>query len=105
MGHYVVNFAIYTMAMIGLICFALFVYKKFAINAITTKRKGILKVEDVLGLSPRKTLYIVRAGNEKFLIAADLERTTLISKLNIADSSAIELDEIDKTNLDLQRIN
>lgn len=105
MGHYIASFAIYTMAMIGLICLSLFVYKKFAITSITTKRKGILKVEDVLGLSPRKTLYIVRAGNEKFLIAADLERTTLISKLNIADSSAIELDEIDKTNLDLQRIN
>ena len=70
----------------GLICFALFVYKKFAINAITTKRKGILKVEDALGLSPRKTLYIVRAGKEKFLIAADLERTTLISKLNFEDN-------------------
>lgn len=97
MGHYVVNFAIYTMAMIGLICFALFVYKKFAINAITTKRKGILKVEDALGLSPRKTLYIVRAGKEKFLIAADLERTTLISKLNFEDNLISELDEIDNS--------
>lgn len=97
MGHYVVNFAIYTMAMIGLICFALFVYKKFAVNAITTKRKGILKVEDALGLSPRKTLYIVRAGKEKFLIAADLERTTLISKLNFEDNTISELDEIDNS--------
>ncbi len=32
-------------------------------------------------LSPRKTLYIVSAGDEKFLIAGDVDRTTLISKL------------------------
>ena len=105
MGHYIVSFAVYTMAMIGLICFALFVYKKFASTAVATKRKGLLKVEYVLGLSPRKTLYIVRAGKEKFLIACDLDRTTLISKLDMNDSSAIELDEIDKANFDLQRMN
>ncbi|MBR1681410.1 flagellar biosynthetic protein FliO [bacterium] len=69
------------MAMIGLIFFALFVYKKFSISAVSLKRKGILNIEDALGLSPRKTLYIIKAGNERFLIAADLERTTLISKL------------------------
>lgn len=105
MGHYIVSFSIYTMAMIGLICFAVFVYKKFAVTSITTKRKGILKIEDVLGLSPRKTLYIVRAGKEKFLIACDLERTTLISKLDLTDNSTIELDETDKAILDLQRMN
>ena len=46
MGHYLVNFAIYTMAMIGLICFALVVYKKFSLGTITAKRKGILKIEN-----------------------------------------------------------
>lgn len=81
MGHYLIHFAVYTMAMIGLIFFALFVYKKFSISAVSLKRKGILNIEDALGLSPRKTLYIIKAGNERFLIAADLERTTLISKL------------------------
>ena len=83
MGHYLVNFAIYTMAMIGLICFALVVYKKFSLGTITAKRKGILKIEDALGLSPRKTLYIIKAGEERFLISADIDRTALISKLNI----------------------
>ena len=81
MGHYIVHFAVYTMAMIGLIFFALFVYKKFSISSMSLKRKGILNIEDTLGLSTRKTLYIIKAGNERFLIAADLERTTLISKL------------------------
>lgn len=97
MGHYILNFAVYTMAMIGLIFFALFVYKKFAVSAISSKKRGLLKIEDALGLSARKTLYIVRAGKEKFLIAADLERTTLISKLNLEDNLISELDEIDNT--------
>ncbi len=88
MGHYIAQFSIYTMAMIGLICFALFVYKKFSISAMPLKRKGMLNIEDAFGLSPRKTLYIVKAGNERFLIAADLERTTLISKLNVQEDSS-----------------
>ena len=90
MSHYLVHFSIYTMAMIGLIFFALFVYKKFSITTMSLKRKGIINVEDALGLSPRKTLYIVRAGNEKFLIAADLDRTTLISKLDLQDDKEEE---------------
>jgi len=93
MGHYMLHFIIYTMAMIGLIFFALFVYKKFSISAISLKKKGILNVEDALGLSPRKTLYIIKAGNERFLIAADLERTTLISKLEDTSESADIIEE------------
>ena len=93
MGHYIIQFSIYTMAMIGLIFFALFVYKKFAISTLSLKRNGILNIEDALGLSPRKTLYIVKAGNERFLIAADLERTTLISKLETAEEKEEEITE------------
>ena len=93
MGHYIIHFAVYTMAMIGLIFFALFVYKKFALSSISLNRKGILNVEDALGLSTRKTLYIIKAGKERFLIAADLERTTLISKLE----DEVELNSITET--------
>ena len=103
MGHYILNFTVYTMAMIGLICFALFAYKKFAITNFTGNKKGLLSIEDGLGLSSRKTLYIIKAGNERFLIAADLERTTLISKLdsnNLVTNDTNELDEIDKANLE-----
>ena len=87
MGHYLVHFSIYTMAMIGFIFLALFIYKKFSITTMSLKRKGIIQIEDALGLSPRKTLYIVKAGSEKFLIAADLDRTTLISKLNLENET------------------
>lgn len=107
MGHYILNFTVYTMAMIGLICFALFAYKKFSITNFTGNKRGLLSIEDGLGLSSRKTLYIIKAGKERFLIAADLERTTLISKLNsdnLVTNETKELDEIDKANLDKQGI-
>lgn len=93
MGHYLMHFSIYTMAMVGLIFFALYVYKKFSVTTMSLKRKGFIKIEDALGLSPRKTLYIIKAGNEKFLIAADLDKTTLISKLNLQDEEKEKITE------------
>jgi flagellar biogenesis protein FliO len=81
MGGYIANFTVYTMAMIGLICFAVFIYKKVMDGTIRKDNTKFLCVEESMSLSPRKTLHIVRAGNEKFLIASDVDRTTLISKL------------------------
>jgi flagellar biogenesis protein FliO len=69
------------MAMIGLICFAVFVYKKITDGSMRSGNTKFLSIEETMSLNPRKTLHIVRAGNEKFLIAADIDRTTLISKL------------------------
>ena len=79
---YLTHFVVYILAMLSVIGIALFVYKKFSISNIGGKKSGSLAVEEVLSLSPRKTLYVVNANGEKFLIAGDLERTTLISKLN-----------------------
>jgi len=95
MGHYITGFAIYTLAMIGLLFFAMFIYKKFSLTGFNIKKQGFLKIEDALGLSARKTLYIVKAGDEKFLIAADLDRTTLIAKLK---SNCTKVDEKDTVN-------
>ncbi len=88
MGGYVVNFTVYTLAMLGLIFFAVFIYKKVTDGSIGRNNSQFLSVEQSLNLNPRKTLHVVRAGNEKFLIASDVDRTTLISKLN--DNSTIE---------------
>ena len=79
---YLTNFIVYTLAMIGVIILALVVFKystgiKVRHNA---KNRG-LKVIDTLSLSPRKTLYVIETEGEKFLIAGDTDRTTLISKL------------------------
>ena len=81
MGGYIANFTVYTMAMLGLICFALFVYKKFLMGN-NSKNSNFLGIEECISLAPRKTLYVVRAGNERFLIASDVDKTSLISKLD-----------------------
>lgn len=82
MGGYLVNFTVYTMAMLGLISFAVFVFKKFTDGSMHSSKSKFLNVEESMSLSPRKTLHVVRAGNERFLIASDIDRTTLISKLD-----------------------
>jgi flagellar biogenesis protein FliO len=91
---YLGNFIVYTLAMIGVMMIALFVFKK---SMHVSGGKGgakHLRVIDAMSLAPRKTLYVVSTGNEKFLIAGDAERTTLISKLQDGlDTKNIELED------------
>ena len=97
MSGYLINFMVYTLAMVGLIFLALFVYKKTAIMPGGKSRSKFLDVEDVMSLTPRKSLYVIRAGKEKFLIASDMERTTLISKLD----SGTRMEDLNKnTSID-----
>ena len=81
MTHYLINFSIYTMAMIGLIMFALFLYKKCTGNVFSRKSSS-LDILDTMQLAPRKSLYVIKAENEKFLIASDVDRKSLIAKLD-----------------------
>lgn len=79
--EYLTNFIVYTLAMVGVIVIALMVFK--GSTCVGTKNASkYLKIHDALSLGPRKTLYIVSAGEEKFLIASDVDKTSLISKLN-----------------------
>ncbi len=99
---YISNFIVYFLAMIGIIILALYVYKKFSISSFSTRRNNSLKIEDTLSLSPRKTLFVIRDGNERFLIAADLERTTLISKLEDREEVQEEINHrMIRSNVDL----
>lgn len=77
---YMLNFIVYTTAMVGLIFLAVFVYKKFSYCSGTKSK--FLNIEDSISIGARKELFVVRAGNEKFLVASDVGRTSLISKLN-----------------------
>ena len=82
---YMTNFIVYVFAMMGVIMLALFVFKHATGCRVNSKGANkSLRVLDTLNLTPRKTLYVVSAGKEKFLIAGDSERTTLISKLRMA---------------------
>lgn len=81
MGNYLVDFSVYTLAMIGVIFAALFAFKTFSTKCLSNKSSK-LNVEDSIGLSARKTLYIINVENERFLIAADTDKTSLIAKLS-----------------------
>ena len=73
---YLANFMVYTLAMIGVIAIALIVFKNANSFGGAGKSKH-LKVIDTLSIAPRKTLYVVSTGREKFLIAGDVGNTTL----------------------------
>lgn len=82
MTSYLLTFTVYTTAMVGVIFLALFAYKKFSVQNNRVSDSNFLEIEDCVNIGVRKQLYIVRAGEEKFLIASDAERTTFLSKLN-----------------------
>ena len=82
MGNYLVSFIVYTMAMVGFLVLSVMVYKKTMPNNRCAKNNDEFKIENALNLSQRKTLYIIKAGNEKFLIASDAERTAFLAKLD-----------------------
>lgn len=75
------NFSIYTLAMIGIIFVALFVFKT-ATNRSFSKKSDYLSIEESMNLSTRKTIYVIKAGEQKFLVASDVDRTSLIAKLD-----------------------
>ncbi len=79
---YLMNFIVYMLAMVGVMMVALFVFKQTTgckVKNVSTNKS--LKVTETLSLNARKTLYVVEADGERFLIAGDIDRTTLISKL------------------------
>lgn len=99
MGSYFLHFTVYTSAMLGLIFGALFIYKKFAITSQKNSKSNFLRIEDTLSIGPRKQIFVIKAGGEKFLIASDADRTTLISKLGNSPSANISaVEEIPRTH-------
>lgn len=83
---YLGNFIVYVLAMVGIIVVALLVFKN-ATTATGIRGSKYLKIIDSLSIGPRKTLYIVSAGKERFLIAGDIDKTNLISKLDDFENS------------------
>ena len=82
MFGYIAGFSIYTLAMIGIIFIAFVVVKKFSVSRKGAKsHNNFLEIETSLSLEPRKTIHVVRAGNEQILIATDADRTTFLTKL------------------------
>lgn len=82
MFNYIAGFSIYTLAMIGIIFIAFVVVKKCSVSRKGAKsHNSFLEIETSLSLEPRKTIHVIRAGNEQLLIATDAERTTFLTRL------------------------
>lgn len=92
MQGYFVQFLAYTMAMVGFLAICLFVYKKLGLSSFNPKNSE-LSIENCLRINARKYIYIIKAGKERFLIAADSERTTMLAKLH-EESGNINVPEI-----------
>ena len=93
---YLANFLVYTLAMVGVIVVALLVFKN-ATSFGSAKSSKYLNVVDSMQLGPRKSLYIVSAGSEKFLIASDADKTNLISKLDFEENSSLQQKSVEQS--------
>lgn len=83
MFGYLTGFCVYTFAMIGIILVGFVVAKRCMYgNSSAKNRDKFLEVETSLVIEPKKTIYVLKAGNEKFLIASDMERTSFLTKLD-----------------------
>ncbi|MCR5260950.1 MAG: flagellar biosynthetic protein FliO [Candidatus Gastranaerophilales bacterium] len=91
MQIYFIQFLAYTMAMVGFLSVCLLVYKKFYVQTKAGKGNDCLYIENALRLNPKKQIYIVRAGKERFLVASDAENTTMLAKL--AENSDVDAAE------------
>jgi flagellar biogenesis protein FliO len=86
MTHYLVNFVLATVGMVGLL-YALYYYIRQnpqLASAIKPSVRGgkQLRVCSVLSLEPRKQLYVVGYGEQRFMIATTMDKTELLATLN-----------------------
>lgn len=88
--HYLGSFVGYTLFAIGLIYGAYWFLRKNPNNwlagpafqkKVDDKKAALLEVEASLSLEPRKSLYVVRAGQDRFLISTTMEQTQCLAKL------------------------
>lgn len=87
MTGYITGFSVYTLAMIGVIFVGLVIVKKCLSFSPNRKNNSYLKVEYCLNLEPRKNLYVVKAGREKFLISSSGENCNFMTKLESSNFS------------------
>ena len=93
MNGYFLNFMIYTLAMVGVMLLSVVIYKKAMSGSFNSKKGRLIKIEESLGLSPKKTLYVVSVEDEKFLIASDADRTSFLAKLKEKNGKLPSLQE------------
>lgn len=101
MTGYLTGFLVYMLAMLGVIFIALVVVKKSLAFSSMKQNNSFLKIESRLNIEPRKNLYVVRAGNERFLVSTGVEGCQFMTKI---DESNIP-NKIESPDMYLNEIN
>lgn len=97
MTGYLTGFLVYMLAMLGVISIAFVVVKKSLTFKSGKQNHSFLKIESRLSIEPRKSLYVVKAGNERFLISTGIEGCQFMTKIeenNIPLKTEVLKDEI-----------
>jgi len=97
MTGYLTGFLVYMLAMLGIIFIALVVVKKSMTFSSVKQKNSFLKIESRLNIEPRKNLYVIKAGNERFLVSSGIEGCQFMTKIgekNIPLKTEISTDEI-----------
>ena len=97
MTGYLTGFLVYMLAMLGVIFIALVVVKKSITFSSVKQKNSFLKIESRLNIEPRKNLYVIKAGNERFLVSSGIEGCQFMTKIgekNIPSKTEISTDEI-----------
>ena len=101
MTGYLTGFLVYMLAMLGIIFIALVVVKKSITFSSVKQKNSFLKIESRLNIEPRKNLYVIKAGNERFLVSSGIEGCQFMTKIgekNIPSKTEISTDEINIKN-------
>lgn len=103
MHNYLINFTVYTLAMLGVIFIAFIVAKKsLSLGNLPGRKNSSLAIENRLSLEPRKNLYIIKAGEERFLISTDSEGSRFLTKL---EQNNIEVYKQEEDDFNLSEFN
>ncbi len=81
MAGHLTGFLTYTLAMLGIVFIAFIVVKKSLAYTSAKQKPDFLKIESRLSLEPRKNLYVIKAGHERFLISSGVEGCQFMTKI------------------------
>jgi|GEM_PF-2049786 len=110
LSHYLLSFMFYTLTAVGMM-YAVFYYLRTKVKnpqsspliseiesapdtpVVPQLPLGVgtgLEVESVLPMENQQSLYVLRAGRERFLISVSGDKTTLLSKLESASVETVK---------------
>lgn len=82
MYNHLTGFFVYMLAMMGLIFVAFIVVKKTISLTTNNIKNGFLSIEGSLSLEPRKSIYLIKAGSERFLVSSDMNDVKFLTRLS-----------------------